>query len=216
MSSSLYIPVGSKSILANIRVPASSKGAVIIAHGSGSDISSPRNTYVADVINSSGMASVRINLLTDEEAEADKKTKEYRFKIELLSERVVAAVDWLKQDPGLGDLPIGIYGASTGAAAALVAASMRQDAIKAVVSRGGRPDLASSSTLNKVACAVLLLAGGNDPETIQLNQKALKQMRMKDKRLVIVPGASHLFEEKGTLEEAARHAASWFDMHLHQ
>ncbi|WP_415280966.1 dienelactone hydrolase family protein [Candidatus Nitrososphaera sp. FF02] len=216
MSSSSRIPVGSKSILASSRAPASSKGAVIIAHGSGSDISSPRNTYAADVINSSGLASVLINLLTEEEAEADKKTKEYRFKIDLLSERVVAAVDWLTQDTTFRDLPIGIYGASTGAAAALIAASQRPDVVRAVVSRGGRPDLAGSSALKNVACAVLLLVGGSDPETIQLNQKALRQMKMKDKRLVIVPGAGHLFEEKGTLEEAAMHAASWFGIHLRQ
>jgi putative phosphoribosyl transferase len=206
------------------------KGIVVFAHGSGSiGRHSPRNQYVASVLNNSGIGTLLVDLLTEEEKKIDEKTREYRFNIKLLANRLVAITDWLltTKNPTKtqrGNLSIGYFGSSTGAAAALMAAASAVehpagddgDVVKAIVSRGGRPDLANSSYLKKVQAATLFLVGSKDnPQVIALNQKALQQLKnAKEKRLVMIPGAGHLFEEPGTLEEAAQHAASWFERYL--
>lgn len=203
------------------------KGIVIFAHGSGSGRDSPRNQYVASVLhNSSGIGTLLVDLLTSEEQQIDEKTREYRFNIRLLANRLVAVTDWLlhdyllktqQQEEDISSISIGYFGSSTGAAAALIAAAERPDnVVKAIVSRGGRPDLASSSYLKKVQASALFLVGSKDNlQVIELNQKALQQLKnAKKKRLVMIPGAGHLFEEPGTLEEAAKHAASWFERYL--
>lgn len=193
--------------------PHNAKSIVIFSHGSGSSRRSPRNRQVSDVLNQSGIATLLFDLLTDAEAVIDDKTREYRFNIGLLTGRLISATKWILESSG-SNRAVGYFGASTGAAAALAAAASLQGRVGAIVSRGGRPDLAGSA-LKKVTSATLLLIGGNDPETITLNQKALLQMKgASAKRLVIVPGAGHLFEEKGTLEEAAMHSVSWFETHL--
>jgi putative phosphoribosyl transferase len=189
------------------------KGIVIFAHGSGSSRHSSRNQYVAQVLNKAGIASLLIDLLTNEEENIDDMTKEYRFNIRLLARRLLISTDWLSQYPKLRNLNIGYFGASTGAAAALVAASERTNAISAVVSRGGRPDLAGQEVLNHIQSPTLLIVGENDKQVIQLNEQALKQLGRleKKKKMIIVPGATHLFEEAGTLEEVARLASGWFE-----
>jgi dienelactone hydrolase len=208
------------------------KGIVIFAHGSGSSGRfSPRNQYVASfILNNSeyNIGTLLVDLLTEEEQKIDENTKEYRFDIKLLANRLAAITDWLvhrsfetQNGPtattSTTSIPkIGYFGSSTGAAAALIAAAERRSLVKAIVSRGGRPDLAGSSYLKKVQSPTLFLVGSRDnSQVIALNQKALQQLKnVKDKRLVMVSGAGHLFEEPGTLEEAARHAASWFERHL--
>jgi putative phosphoribosyl transferase len=189
------------------------KGTVIFAHGSGSSRHSPRNQYVAQVLNNAGIATLLIDLLTKEEEKIDDITREYRFNIRLLARRLLASTDWLSQHAKLRNLSIGYFGASTGAAAALVAASERPNTISAIVSRGGRPDLADQEVLNRIQAPTLLIVGENDKQVIQLNEKALEQLSRleKKKKLVIVPGATHLFEEPGTLQEVARLASGWFE-----
>jgi putative phosphoribosyl transferase len=189
------------------------KGTVIFAHGSGSSRHSSRNQYVARVLNNAGIATLLIDLLTKEEEKIDDMTREYRFNIRLLARRLLISTDWLSQYPKLRNLNIGYFGASTGAAAALVAASERINAISAVVSRGGRPDLAGQEVLNHIQSPTLLIVGENDKQVIQLNEQALKQLGRleKKKKMVIVPGATHLFEEAGALEEVARLASGWFE-----
>lgn len=200
----------------NLTLPSTTidtKGTVIFAHGSGSSRHSSRNQYVAHVLNKAGIATLLIDLLTNEEENIDDMTKEYRFNIRLLARRLLISTDWLSQYPKLRNLNIGYFGASTGAAAALVAASERTNAISAVVSRGGRPDLAGQEVLNHIQSPTLLIVGENDKQVIQLNEQALKQLGRleKKKKMIIVPGATHLFEEAGTLEEVARLASGWFE-----
>ena len=198
------------------------RGIVVFAHGSGSGKDSPRNQYVASVINNSGIGTLLVDLLTEEEQKIDEKTREYRFNITLLANRLSSVTDWLLlKNPETMNFTVGYFGASTGAAAALMAASASAespvaDVIKAIVSRGGRPDLAGSSNLKKVQAPTLLIFGSKDnPQVVALNQKALQQLKnVKEKRLLMIPGAGHLFEEPGTLEEAAKHAASWFEHYL--
>jgi putative phosphoribosyl transferase len=200
------------------------KGIVVFAHGSGSGRNSPRNQYVASLLNNeSRIGTLLVDLLTEEEQKIDEQTREYRFNIKLLANRLAAITDWLlvKNRKTQNASSIGYFGASTGAAAALMMAAQcpppTSDAIKAIVSRGGRPDLAGgSSYLKLVHAPTLLIVGSNDnTQIIALNQKAMQQLKnVKEKRLVMVPGAGHLFEEPGTLEEAAKHAASWFELHL--
>ena len=189
------------------------KGTVIFAHGSGSSRHSSRNQYVAQMLNNAGIATLLIDLLTKEEEKIDDMTREYRFNIRMLARRLLISTDWLLQDPKLRNLNIGYFGASTGAAAALVAASERTNAISAVVSRGGRPDLAGQEVLNHIQSPTLLIVGENDKQVIQLNEQALKQLGRleRKKKMVIVPGATHLFEEAGALEEVARLAGGWFE-----
>jgi putative phosphoribosyl transferase len=206
------IPVGQSIIEGNLILPENAKGVVIFAHGSGSSRHSPRNRYVAEVLNSAGLATLLIDLLTAEEERVDIRTAEHRFNIDLLSDRLIAATDWSARDPRLSSLPIGYFGASTGAAAALVAAAQRPERVSAVVSRGGRPDLAQAH-LSKVIASTLLIVGEFDRDVIELNRKAASAMRAPNE-IRIVPGATHLFEEEGTLEEVAALARDWFDENL--
>jgi len=193
-------------------VPAGAPGVVLFAHGSGSSRHSPRNRYVAGVLRAAGLATLLVDLLTADEEEIDLETQRLRFDIGLLADRLVGATDWLAQNPDTRDLTIGYFGASTGAAAALVAAAERPDAVGAIVSRGGRPDLAGAA-LARVRAPTLLIVGGNDVPVIGMNQEAMAQLHVENK-LEIVPGATHLFEEPGALEEVARLAREWFERYL--
>jgi putative phosphoribosyl transferase len=185
---------------------------VLFAHGSGSSRFSPRNQFVARVLRKGGLATLLIDLLTSEEEKIDRRTRHLRFDINLLAGRLVGATDWLSQHPDTRDLHIGHFGASTGAAAALIAATERADVVEAIVSRGGRPDLAGP-VLSQVEAPTLLIVGGNDIPVIELNQQALAQLRT-EKKLEIVPGATHLFEEPGALEQVAQLARQWFQRYL--
>jgi dienelactone hydrolase len=189
------------------------KGIVIFAHGSGSSRHSPRSKYVAHVLNDVGIATLVVDLLTLEEETVDNLTKEHRFNIALLAQRLISCTDWTLQNPELKNLKIGYFGASTGAAAALVAAAARPNVISAIVSRGGRPDLAGKEVLDQIEAPTLLMVGGNDKKVIELNQNALKKLTRieKKKKLILVPNATHLFEEEGALEEVARRASGWFE-----
>jgi len=188
------------------------KGIVIFAHGSGSSRFSPRNKYVAQTLNRASIATLLIDLLTPEEERVDNITREHRFDISLLARRLVSCAKWVAQNPEVKDFKIGYFGASTGAAAALVAAAAGP-IISAIVSRGGRPDLAGNKVLARIEAPTLLIVGENDEEVIKLNQRALKELRkiQEKKKLVIILGATHLFEEPGTLEQVARHATGWFE-----
>lgn len=196
---------------ADLEGPAGARGAVLFAHGSGSSRHSPRNRYVARVLNQAGLATLLVDLLTPQE-DAERAN---RFDIVLLVERLAGALRHLQAEPRTARLPVGLFGASTGAAAALELAAAVPDAVRAVVSRGGRPDLAARVALRKVRAPTLLLVGGDDHGVIELNEQAYAELGCV-KQLAIVPGASHLFEEPGTLEEVARLAAEWFTRHLGQ
>jgi putative phosphoribosyl transferase len=206
------VTAGAVKLDGNLNLPKGSRAVVLFAHGSGSSRHSSRNRYVARLLNEAKLATLLIDLLTPEEEAIDARTAHVRFDIDLLAERLLQATDWLAQHPDAQDLPIGYFGASTGAAAALVAAGERPDAVNAVVSRGGRPDLAGAA-LPRVRAPTLLIVGGNDTQVIRLNRAALAQLRC-EKQLVIVPGATHLFEEPGALDEVARLARGWFLSHL--
>ncbi|NOK18605.1 dienelactone hydrolase family protein [Corallococcus carmarthensis] len=195
-----------------LSVPEAVSGVVLFAHGSGSSRFSPRNRYVAGVLQRAGLATLLMDLLKLGEEESERWTRHLRFDIELLARRLLGATRWLTRIPELGRWPIGLFGSSTGAGAALVAAARAPEAIQAVVSRGGRPDLAGS-VLPAVRAPTLLIVGGEDVQVVSLNQQALEALRA-HKRLEVVPGASHLFEEPGTLEQAARLARDWFLQHL--
>jgi pimeloyl-ACP methyl ester carboxylesterase len=206
------VEVGLVALEGNLNLPDEARAVVLFAHGSGSSRHSSRNRFVASTLNEVKLATLLIDLLTAEEEAIDRRTAHLRFDIGLLAERLVGATDWLKQYADTRRLPIGYFGASTGAAAALVAAAERPDAVRAIVSRGGRPDLAGSA-LRNVRAPTLLIVGGNDVQVIELNRFALAALRC-EKELVIVPGATHLFEEPGTLLEAASLAREWFQRHL--
>ena len=194
---------------ADLIVPQRAAGVVLFAHGSGSSRHSPRNKYVANQLREARLGTLLIDLLTPEEDE----TYRTRFDIGLLTQRLADAARSLAREPQTKDLPVGLFGASTGAAAALEVAAALPEAIRAVVSRGGRPDLASRAALHKVKAPTLLIVGGDDAGVIELNEQAYAELGC-EKRLEIVPGATHLFEEPGTLEEVARLAAQWFTRHL--
>jgi putative phosphoribosyl transferase len=196
-----------------LSIPAGATALVLFAHGSGSSRHSPRNRFVAGVLQRAGLATLLIDLLSAEEEKRDADTGHLRFDIGLLAERLVGATDWLGKEPATADFTVGYFGASTGAAASLVAAAERPDVVGAVVSRGGRPDLAGAA-LARVRAPTLLIVGGDDTPVIGLNRAALRQLGVGDKDLVIVPGATHLFEEPGALEEVARLASAWFVQHL--
>lgn len=196
----------------DVVVPAGSSGIVLFAHGSGSSRHSPRNRYVARVLQSSGLATLLVDLLTPEEEAVDQRTAHLRFDIGLLARRLVDATDWLVEQPATRELRIGYFGASTGAGAALVAAAERPEAAHGVVSRGGRPDLAGPA-LPQVRAPTLLIVGGRDGQVITLNEEALARLNCV-KRLEIVPRATHLFEEPGAQEEVARLARDWFERYL--
>jgi dienelactone hydrolase len=196
----------------DLALPAEAAGVVLFAHGSGSSRHSPRNRQVAAALRQAGLATLLLDLLTTAEEELDRVTAELRFDVAMLAERLVAAVDWLLADAATAGLPVGAFGASTGAGAALVAAVERPGAVAAVVSRGGRPDLAGAA-LAQVRAPTLLVVGGNDPQVLDLNRAALARLPTSS-RLEVVPGATHLFEEPGTLDQVARLAAAWFTRHL--
>jgi len=211
MSTSIlvHIPAGGATVEGMLEIPERAVGLVLFAHGSGSSRHSPRNNYVAGVLRASGVGTLLMDLLTPEE------DRDYsrRFDIGLLTQRLLEAARWIATQESTRNLPLSFFGASTGAAAALEAAAALGDQTRAVVSRGGRPDLASEQALLKVSAPTLLLVGGYDDGVIDLNQLAFDQLRCK-KEMVIVPGATHLFEEPGTLEAVATRAAGWFAEHL--
>ncbi len=206
------IPVHSIRLQGNLSLPKAAQGIVLFAHGSGSSRYSPRNRFVAEVLQKGGLGTLLIDLLTEEEEAIDLQTRQLRFNINLLAKRLAAVTDWLLQNEKTRLLPIGYFGASTGAAAALVAATQHPQFVKAIVSRGGRPDLAGS-ILSQIQAPTLLIVGGNDVPVIEMNQFALAQLQS-EKQLKIVPRATHLFEEAGALEEVARLAREWFQYYL--
>ena len=208
----LRIAAGSRTLEADLSLPANPAGVVLFAHGSGSSRFSPRNRHVARLLNEAGLATVLADLLTPDEEAVDERTRQLRFDIELLGERLVGATDWLRAYPVLASLGLGYFGASTGAGAALVAAAHRPDAVRAVVSRGGRPDLAGKA-LERVRAPTLLIVGGDDVPVIGMNEHALALLGV-EKELVVVPGATHLFEEPGKLDVVAALARDWFMRHL--
>lgn len=208
------IRAGAVFLEGNLAIPAGAQGVVLFAHGSGSSRLSPRNQAVATSLNDSRIATLLIDLLTGEEEAIDRVTAHLRFDIGLLAQRLIGATDWLLQAPETRALRIGYFGASTGAAAALMAAVERTQAVGAIVSRGGRPDLAGAA-LPRVQAPTLLIVGGNDSPVIHMNRAALAELRC-EKRLEIVPGATHLFEEPGTLERVADLARGWFKSYLEE
>jgi len=193
-------------------VPPEPVGVVLFAHGSGSGRFSTRNRFVADVLRQGALATLLVDLLTSEEDAVDQLTREFRFDIPRLADRLIGAIDWLGEQPEAATLPVGLFGASTGGGAALIASARRPDRVLAVVSRGGRPDLAGDA-LPAVRAPTLLIVGGDDRSVIELNRQAMAFMKARVE-LEIVPGATHLFEEPGTLEEVARLARDWFLKHL--
>jgi len=213
VNSEIRIPIGSIYLDGNLEIPEGAKGIVVFVHGSGSSRHSPRNRYVAEELQKRGLGTLLFDLLTAEEERIDMITREFRFNIDLLAKRLSDVTAWLLKTEGIKELNIGYFGASTGAAAALIAAGEYPDQVKAVVSRGGRPDLAEN-TLMYVKSPTLFIVGERDTQVIKLNQWAFEKLSAKDKELKIVPGATHLFEEPGTLEEAARLAGEWFTKHL--
>jgi pimeloyl-ACP methyl ester carboxylesterase len=208
----IRIEAGPVILDADLSVPDGARAIVLFAHGSGSSRMSPRNRYVARALNKARQATLLLDLLTAEEELYDDQTARLRFDIGFLARRLVTVTEWVTQQADLRQLRIGYFGASTGAAAALVAAAERPQIIAAVVSRGGRPDLAGLA-LRHVHAPTLLIVGGADPDVLELNRLALGELRG-DKQLVIVPGATHLFEEPGALEKVAQLAREWFDRHL--
>jgi len=211
----VWIPSGSVSLEGDLTVPEGARGVVLFAHGSGSSRKSPRNRYVAGVLNEAGLATLLFDLLTEAEERAERFTRHHRFDLDLLAGRLIVATDWVRALPEtqLQGLKVGYFGASTGGGAALVAAAERPEAVEAVVSRGGRPDLAGPQALAQVRARTLLIVGGEDREGITLNRRAIAQMPA-GASLEIVPGATHLFEEPGALEEVARLAREWFSRFL--
>jgi pimeloyl-ACP methyl ester carboxylesterase len=202
------IPIDAGELQGTLSVPEGATGAVLFAHGAGSSRFSPRNRYVASVLQDAGLATLLFDLLLEDEA----ANRANVFDIALLAERLIAATAWLLENPATGDLHVGYFGASTGAAAALVAAARLPDAVEAIVSRGGRPDLAGDD-LARVRAPTLLIVGGADEPVITMNQEALERLEV-EKELVIIPGATHLFEEPGALERVAALAADWFTRYL--
>ncbi len=205
---SVSVPAGDVRLAGDLAVPAGARGVVLFAHGSGSGRHSPRNRQVAAALGRAGLATLLLDLLTEQEEVVDRDRAELRFDIALLTGRLVAAIDWLAEEPRTRALPIGLFGASTGAAAALVAAAERPLQVAAVVSRGGRPDLAGPA-LGLVRAPTLLIVGGRDRVVLELNRSAAEQLSA-EHRLEIVPDATHLFEEPGALEQVAALAADWF------
>jgi putative phosphoribosyl transferase len=209
---SIVIPIGRQQIEADLQLPDEALGLVIFAHGSGSSRFSSRNRSVAEYFQRRRLGTLLLDLLTREEEAVDNHTREYRFDIERLGTRVVLAMDWAQGRADLRKLPIGLFGASTGAAAALIAAAERPALTRAVVSRGGRPDLAGG-VLPHVTAPTLLIVGGNDEPVIEMNQDAMARMRARV-QLEVVPRATHLFEEPGTLQQVERLAGDWFIRYL--
>lgn len=210
--SAVTVPAGSILLEGDLSVPTAAEGVVLFAHGSGSSRKSPRNRYVADLLNESSLATLLIDLLTEDEYEVDLQTAHLRFDIPLLSQRLIEITEWLAKHSEVAGLPIGHFGASTGAAAALTAAAELPGVVRAVVSRGGRPDLAGAA-LARVEAPTLLIVGGADHTVLDLNRKAMALMHC-EKELTVVPNASHLFEEPGALTKVAGLARDWFTAKL--
>jgi dienelactone hydrolase len=208
----VQIPSGQTILEGNLVIPDMARGLVLFAHGSGSSRHSPRNRYVAEQLQEDGLATLLMDLLTQAEEAYDLRTGQLRFNIEFLSQRLIDAIDWLTEYEETLPLPIGLFGSSTGAAAAIVAAVRRTEKIKAVVSRGGRPDLAEG-VLTQVRAPTLFIVGGYDYTVAEINRRAYDQLQT-EKEIAIVPGATHLFEEPGALEEVSRLAKNWFVRHL--
>jgi len=206
--SEVQIQVGREILPGNLTIPENAVALVLFAHGSGSSRHSPRNQFVARTLNGAGLATLLFDLLTPEEEATDMRTREHRFNIGLLADRLVHATRWARRQEQTRDLQVGYFGSSTGGAAALVAAAEIPNDVRAVVSRGGRPDLAGDALPN-VQAPTLLIVGGNDDIVIELNEMARDRLRCEVK-LEIVPGATHLFEESGALEKVAKLAADWF------
>lgn len=208
----MLIPAGADTLVGDLLVPVDASGLVLFAHGSGSGRFSPRNRQVAHGLYQAQIATLLLDLLTEQEEDVDQATAQFRFDIPRLAERLVAATDWALHYTPISRLPLAYFGASTGAAAALIAAATRPQHIAAVVSRGGRPDLAAEA-LPRVQAPTLLIVGGHDPQVIELNRQAFDQLRC-SKQLEIVPGATHLFEEPGALEQVTDLAQHWFSAHF--
>jgi dienelactone hydrolase len=208
----IAIPDGDDVVHGDLTVPAGAEGLVVFAHGSGSGRHSPRNRHVAAGLQRAGLATLLMDLLSDEEERVDVVTREHRFDIPLLARRLEAAMDWRARDDATRELALGLFGASTGAAAALIAAADRPDDVATVVSRGGRPDMAGDA-LPRVRCPTLLIVGGRDTQVIDLNERARDRMTA-DVRLELVPGATHLFEEEGALDRVVELARDWFAARL--
>lgn len=206
------IPINEISLEGNLVIPENVKGIVVFVHGSGSSRFSPRNRFVAEKLQANGLATLLMDLLTREEEKIDIRTREFRFDIKLLSERLIEATRWLRKNESTKELNIGYFGSSTGAAASLIAAAKHPENVEAIVSRGGRTDLAEDY-LSRVEAPTLLIVGGNDDYVIDINRETMKQLNT-EKKLEIVFGASHLFEETGTLEAVAELTAEWFKEHL--
>jgi putative phosphoribosyl transferase len=208
----VQVTVGPLTLDGSLCVPEKSQAIVLFAHGSGSSRLSPRNQFVARQLREAGLGTLLFDLLTKAEEETDMDTAQYRFNIRLLSDRLAGATDWLINFAGPEKFNIGYFGASTGAAAAIIAAAEKPDAVGAIVSRGGRPDLAEDA-LSEVKAPTLLIVGGNDAPVISMNQEALNRLKV-EKKLEIIHGATHLFEEPGALEKVARLAIDWFKKYL--
>jgi putative phosphoribosyl transferase len=219
LSDSVKIPIGTVHerlgenatfLDGKLRIPQSPEGIIIFAHGSGSGRHSPRNQFVAEKLNEDGLATLLLDLLTADEEELDNQTRKLRFDIGLLSKRLISTINWITINHDTRNLGVGLFGASTGAAAALVAAAELPNTVCAIASRGGRPDLAGKDVLKSVQAPTLFLVGGNDPQVVELNENALKDMTTERKKITLIPGATHLFEEPGKLEQVARIASGWF------
>jgi dienelactone hydrolase len=205
---SVEIPVGARSLAGDLAVPAGVRGLVIFAHGSGSNRISPRNRHIADVLDRGELATLLVDLLTLEEEETDLRTGRLRFDMTLLASRLVAFCSWAQRVPKLRGLPVGLFGASTGGGAALLAAAQQPRSVRAVVARGGRPDLAGSA-IRRVMAPTLLIVGERDEHVLDINRHAVERM-LTEVRLEVVPGATHFFEEAGTLDQVGQLAADWF------
>jgi len=211
-SRDVEIRIGGVTLHGILAIPDQTRAIVIFAHGAGSSRLSPRNQYVAAILQQAGMATLLMDLMTEREERSDAITRALAFDIPFLAERVEAAIDWVLANEATQKLRIGCFGASTGAAAALVAAAHKPETVLAVVSRGGRPDLAAD-LLPQVKAPTLFIVGGYDTPVIEMNRRAMARLQVESK-LIIVPGATHLFEEPGALDEVAEHAAAWFTRHL--
>jgi dienelactone hydrolase len=211
--SQVHIVAGDAALVGDLAVPGEARGLVVFAHGSGSSRSSPRNRFVAGMLQQAGLATLLVDLLTVREERMDQETMEWRFNIPLLAGRLVTITDWQQQHAELRRHALGYFGASTGSAAALIAAAERPEHVKAVVSRGGRPDLAGPS-LSRIQAPTVLIVGGDDHDVLELNRRALERLQATKKKLEVIPGATHLFEEPGALEAVARLAQQWFQQHL--
>ena len=208
----VHVDISGVTLEGDLAVPAGAHGLILFAHGSGSSRFSPRNRYVAEALDRRSFATLLLDLLTPREEATDRRTAHLRFDVELLATRLVEVCEWIRRQRALASLRIGLFGASTGAGAALIAAATRPDLVAAIVSRGGRPDLAGPA-LPLVTAPTLLIVGERDETVVQLNNDAMHRMRT-EVRLELVPGATHLFEEPGTLERAAGLAGEWFDAHM--